>query len=186
MVNNPQLPPLSSTPHTHTHTHPPKSTSSSTSSEASVSPHPCLEHGEKHLPCGFLLKPWHIWHIEHDSKEKQRLISEFVQMFLQRFLQLHPSCLLALAEKPKAKVVCLGKKTRQRQFGPPKGHPETTPASNLTFGPLARTQGSSFYLGTFEKNQRHTELTVNHPECPDGSIPTHGCSLYTWAQMHLC
>ena len=72
-------------------------------------------------------------------------------MFLQRFLQLHPSCLLALAEKPKAKVVCLGEKTRERQFGPPKGHPETTPASNLTSGPPARTQGSSFYIGTFEK-----------------------------------
>lgn len=69
-----------------------------------------------YLPCGLLLKPRHIWHIKHDSKEKQRLISKFVQMFLQRFLQLHPSCLLALAEKPKAKVVRLDKRIKQRQF----------------------------------------------------------------------
>lgn len=67
------------------------------------------------IPCGLLLQSGYTGHIEHYPEEKQRLIGKFVQLLLQRFFQFHPSCLLALAEKPKAKVVCLDK-VKQCQY----------------------------------------------------------------------
>lgn len=43
------------------------------------------------LPCGLLLQPGDTGHVEHDSKEEQRLIAKLVQLLLEGFLQLHPA-----------------------------------------------------------------------------------------------
>lgn len=123
-----------------------------------------------HLPCGLLLKPWHIWHIEHDPKEEQRLISELVQMLLQRFLQLHPSCLLALAEKPKAKVVRLDQREKSHQFtlmrgiSRPHRKPDSSALCHLCFpSPHTRIQ---LLLSNFGTNWRkpHAHNTVIYTE----------------------
>lgn len=65
-----------------------------------------------HIPCYLLLQSGNAGHIEHYPEEKQRLIGKFVQLLLQRLFQFNPAGLLALAEKPKAKVVCLDKETK--------------------------------------------------------------------------
>lgn len=123
-----------------------------------------------HLPCGLLLKPWHIWHIKHDSEEKQRLISEFVQMFLQRFLQLHPSCLLALAEKPKAKVVRLEERVKRHQFmltrAIPRPHRkrDSRASRHLRF-PSPPTRVSFYFLSLGRiKKKSHAHNTVTCTE----------------------
>lgn len=70
----------------------------------------------KHIPCYLLLQSGNTGHIEHYTKEKQRLIGKFVQLLLQRLFQFNPAVLLALAEKPKAEVVSLDKETHECQF----------------------------------------------------------------------
>lgn len=148
--------------------------------------------GKMYLPCGLLLKPWHIWHIEHDSKEKQRLISEFVQMFLQRFFQLHPSCLLALAEKPKAKVVCLDKRVKQHQFMLTTSIPR--PHTKRDFSMLYPTLGSpapiqdpaltSDFGTNLKRPQPHTTVTyMEHPDALSLLITTVCACWYPWAHV---
>ena len=43
------------------------------------------------LPGGFLLQSGNTGHVEHDSEKEQWLVSELVQLLLERFLQLHPA-----------------------------------------------------------------------------------------------
>lgn len=65
------------------------------------------EESLQQIPCDFVLQEGNAGHIKHDPKEKQRFAGKLVQLLFQWFLQFHPSHLLALVVKPKAKIVCL-------------------------------------------------------------------------------
>lgn len=69
-----------------------------------------IEESLQRIPCDFMLQEGNAGHIKHDTKEKQRFAGKLVQLLFQRFLQFHPSHLLALVVKPKAKIVCLEEK----------------------------------------------------------------------------
>lgn len=109
-------------------------------------------------------------------------------MFLQWLLQLHPSRLLALAEKPKAEVVCLDKRVKSRQSVLPtaaRDHTENKPPQLCHQKPKILDLHAEIQLLLSPSVGKLKEITSTDPGTYRNSIPNY-CTACACGSPRTC